>query len=370
MDDGVTPGGRSLVRFPTGVLQQLQQLTYLELAEVGLQGPDDTSPYLQPLTALTRLADLRLAHLWLADLYPFHEQRVTAGMLSGMCHLTRMALDAGCFEPAALAGIAQLRNLKLVACTAGWCPRWCPQRLRTPSNASGLAELLSQLQHLQQLSHLDLRNTIRDYESCFSLAAAYAALTASSKLQHLSISQCTLPAGVWQHLFPAGRQLLHLTSLDFSAVKEPDLDDPYPAPDYGRVVSCCPNLQSLNMVSLAYNTQQELMPLRGLSGLHTLHLVTGTGHFVEDGISADTGEALQALCQLTGVRKLHLGVYDDPTPVMLAQLQQLPQLTELHFSGGVRPAVLKQEVSHKDNAGWVLRTLCLLGEHIRMETAR
>jgi hypothetical protein len=47
-------------------------------------------------------------------------------------------------------------------------------------------------------------------------AAAYAALTASSKLQQLDISSCVLPAGVWQYVFPVGRQLPHLQKFDMA----------------------------------------------------------------------------------------------------------------------------------------------------------
>jgi hypothetical protein len=36
-------------QFPTAVLPQLQQLTYLELSGMGLQGPGESSPALQPL---------------------------------------------------------------------------------------------------------------------------------------------------------------------------------------------------------------------------------------------------------------------------------------------------------------------------------
>jgi hypothetical protein len=40
--------------FPTAVLERLQQLTYLELAGVRVQRPDQATPTLQPLQALTR----------------------------------------------------------------------------------------------------------------------------------------------------------------------------------------------------------------------------------------------------------------------------------------------------------------------------
>ena len=50
-------------------------------------------------------------------------------------------------------------------------------------------------------------------------AAAFSALTASSKLQHLAVNWWTLPAGVGQHVFPSGRQLLNLRSLDLTCCR-------------------------------------------------------------------------------------------------------------------------------------------------------
>jgi hypothetical protein len=326
-----TPFGK-WVCFPTGVLQQLQQLTYLELAYIALQGPDPAGPFLQPLTALTRLADLRLG-----DLVP-ERQRVTASILSGMCHLTRLAVISAAFEPAALADKPKLQHLELAVCT-----------VQPPVGGSGLVALLSQLQQQTQLTHLDLRHSVRMGAMGAAVgrnppAAAYAALTASSKLQHLSISECRLPADVWQHLFPADRQLQHLTSLDISAVDNLSYGAS-PAPEGSRLVSCCPSLQSLNLCYLRYRPQQ-LTQLQGLSGLHTLRLLTGTAHQLADNVPADTGETLQAVCQLTGLRKLGLTVDDAPTQRLVTQLQQLqrlPHLTVLDYSEGT-PAVLKQEV--------------------------
>ena len=82
--------------------------------------------------------------------------------------------------------------------------------------------MLSHLQDLQQLTHLTLRGVLRKgwgtTDSAEPPATAYAALTASSKLQHLDISSSKLPAGVWQHVFPPSRQLPHLHILDLGWV--------------------------------------------------------------------------------------------------------------------------------------------------------
>jgi hypothetical protein len=59
------PGGCWVLH--TGVLQRLQQLTYLELVEIEVVAPDEATPVLQPVQALTRLVDLRLGHLDTGD---------------------------------------------------------------------------------------------------------------------------------------------------------------------------------------------------------------------------------------------------------------------------------------------------------------
>jgi hypothetical protein len=265
--------------FPTGVLQQLKQLTYLELDDDRRVEPDEAGPVLQPLSALTRLADLRVT-------YSGRIRGISTSMLSGMSHLTRLAVSGGEFEADALAGKAKLQHLELLGCKL------------QPARGAGPAALLSQLQQRTQLTYLSVDFSMHHYpdEEGSSAAAAYAALTASSKLQHLDVRRCTLPAGAWQHMFPAGRQLLHLTSLDISKVQQPW--DAALAPDGSRLVSCCPSLQSLNISSLQHSPQQ-LTKLQELSGLHTLRLETGTPGISSCDASTDTGDTLRAVAQLT-----------------------------------------------------------------------
>jgi hypothetical protein len=57
-EDGIFDTNELLL--PTAELQRLQQLTYLELAHIFLQGLSEASPALQPLQALTQLHDLRI----------------------------------------------------------------------------------------------------------------------------------------------------------------------------------------------------------------------------------------------------------------------------------------------------------------------
>jgi hypothetical protein len=216
--------GEDNLYFPLGeVLPGLQQLTYLELdmwlaaecemaaaqgaEDAGEPVPDPFVVSMQHLSGLTRLADLRLPGL---------DCNFTASMLSGVQSLTRLQLaesaaasmyvPGATFDPAVLAGKTLLQHLEL-------------EFNAVLQGATGV-QLLSQLQQQQQLTCLVLHDKTCSTEPC-PPAAAYAALTASSKLQHLDISRATMPAGAWQHVFPAGRQLPHLRVLGISHVKHP-----------------------------------------------------------------------------------------------------------------------------------------------------
>ena len=304
----------------TDALTALQQLTYLELADATLQGPDEVTPALQPLQSLTRLIDLRLA--------PGRDADINSSMLSAMQHLTRFGLIDGRLEPVALTtpGGTHLQHLELA-------------HISTPGGAGGTAQLLSQLQRLQQLTHLELSSasTLTVSPEGNPPAAAFSALTASSKLQCLNIRHCTLPAAVWHYMFPAGRQLPQLRSLDIACDTQPDGTEAA-APEGTRLVSCCPALQALSMQGLQYSAEL-LTPLQRLSGLHTLTLARHDGE--------SEGEILGVAGRLTGLRELELFAR-CPAEVLLQQLTQLKQLTKLVCKGdlNMKPfSVHLQEVS-------------------------
>jgi hypothetical protein len=127
--------------------------------------------------------------------------------------------------------MTQLQHLELVRC-------------RIPGQAAGVAQLLSHLQPLQQLTYLELSSSLHKGDPS-TPAEAYSAVTASSMLQHLGLNSNILPACVWQHVFPAGWQLTHLTTLRISGYYHPQ---PPPrmytvAPGGGLIVRCCPALQ-------------------------------------------------------------------------------------------------------------------------------
>jgi hypothetical protein len=283
--------------FPADVLSRLTKLTSLQLQQVDCQDGDiiSSSDLSAPLQALTRLADLQLST----------DCAVTADMLSGGGQLTRLFLSQERFEPRALAGKSQLQHLTLKLC------KFAPD--------GGVAQLLSELQHLTQLTHLDMGG-----ESCRVRVgpspppAAYASLTASSRLQHLDFNNNTLPAAAWQYICPLDRTLPHLRYLNIRDVKE--ADGSLAVPDTSALVSCCPGLQHLR-TSMPCSTAQ-LAPLQRLTGLHTL--VVGAAE------QDDELEGVQALCQLTGLQELSVWV-GRAAESRLLQLTQLTGLTALTF---------------------------------------
>ena len=190
--------------------------------------------------------------------------------------------------------------------------------------AGGSAQLLPLLQPLQQMTFLCLALIPNGSQHRTPLAAAYATLTASSKLQHLSLSFSRLPAGTWHHLFLAGRQLPQLRYLDISRVRLPD-GTFAPAPTGSLIVSCCPVVENLMMLELPCSTE-VLAPLTALSMLNSL----GTDLSADD---SSIGEIMDALCQLTGLSFLALTGSAD---ALLLPLTQLEQLASLHYQATPR----------------------------------
>ena len=189
-------------RFPVGVCQQLQQLTHLELADVEVVFPDGASRKLPGLQGMTRLVDVRLVDV----------SRVEVGdMLSGMQHLTHLELlPCWSLEVSVFDGKIQLQHLALYD---------------MGMSAEQVAQLLSHLQHMRQLTHLSLDTALDSHDEGSPPAAAYAALTASSKLALLNICACRVPAGAWQHILPTGKQLPHLTEFDLAHLEQPSGDE-------------------------------------------------------------------------------------------------------------------------------------------------
>jgi hypothetical protein len=253
--------------FPTEVLYKLNRLTRLDLLDIKLQEPMRRKDPLKPLHALTRLADLRLGFgeesEWANPGAPRRTHSLLASMLSRTCHLTRLELALLLVEPAVLAGKTELQHLRIDHCDM-------------PDGPGDLVQLLAQLQDLpgpaEQLTYLNISGIFKDElmeereedeeedwgeeweeeekaeeDDMPPSAAAFSALTASSKLQSLTITYNALPAGVWPHTFPAGK----LPQLQFLELVEPRMASGGSEPPKGSLLaSCCPGLRHLDVGSV------------------------------------------------------------------------------------------------------------------------
>lgn len=293
--------------WPTAVLQQLQQLTCLELSSMYVKA-DDSTPAMHPMHALTRMADLRLSDVYdgrrTVYISPsWNRIGITASMLSNARHLTRLQLsDLGIVQASVLAGKTRLQHLHL-DCSALFS-----------TEGEGKAQLLSDLQHLQQLTHL----AIVDYDchgnqgSSFARAAYAVFTTASSTLQHLDLSGMRLPATGWCLEFPAGKWLPQLTYVDISVSTQTSHNTSTPALEGKLLVECCPALQSLHVIGWQYSANQsadQLAPLQSLSGLHTLGL---GGKF---DVTPEHVKAMAQLSALQHLKKLRYQGASDPYSV-------------------------------------------------------
>lgn len=188
--------------------------------------------------------------------------------------------------------------------------------------------MLPHVQGQQQLTHHSLMHSLQADVEGNPAAAAYAALTASSKLHHLNICGCTLAAGAWQHMFAAGGQLPHLRSVCIDSVMEAS-GGYVPAPPGSRLVSCCPGLQSLDMQYLQYSVEL-LAPLQLLSRLQELRLAAQAS-----GGSAEGFKAVypKVLCKFTQLRALTLLCPPCCSDQVLMHLTTLQHLASLLYGG-------------------------------------
>ena len=239
-----------------------------------------------------------------------------------MQYLTSLRLSGYVkLEPGVLGSLTQLQHLAI-----------SPKYRRGDTHNAGVRQWLHQLQHMQQLTLLRIEGIVCEDGS--ASAASLSVLTASSKLQDLGVIECLLPAGVWQHVFPAGRQLPHLQKLEIYHVSE-YLGTVVTAegPEGTRLVTCCPGLQHLSMHVQDQQYSAELLAaLQGLSALRTLLLFA---HY------SGGGDCLQAVIGLTRLRELSLDVQrskaveGQPAEELLLHSTQLQQLTKLVFLGSL-----------------------------------
>lgn len=222
-------------------------------------------------------------------------------------------------DPFVLPGLTQLLTLRLSGV-----------KLQTSAAGAAAAALLSALASLKQLQHLAVMyvaggsRLTGDGLDWPPPSPAYAAFTASSQLQALELVQQDLPEGVCQHMFAAGQQLPKLERLVIEW-SPPDMRSGCQgmlcSEDVACLVSCCPNLRSLDL-----NVQPDahLTDLPQLSALTAL-AVTGTSDV-----------AIKNLARCTGLLKLSLASDSDWGTAIeqqwLLPLTALRQLTKLACS--------------------------------------
>jgi len=255
------------VLMPLSGLCDLQELT-ISFSSVAL--------VLEELPGFTQLASLRSFSLW----------------------------RAGTLDPALLHSCTNMQRLILDSVS-----------IRPAGNPNALLELLGRLQGLQ---HLELRGLNHDWPLA---SAAYTALAGGSKLQHLALMECSLPADVWQMVFPEGRHLPQLTEFSVCRMPQPAM---LSADGVSSLAGCCSGLCCLTV---------ELQPgvqlpnnLSSLSSLTKLQMsVVSRGAFFS---SLVTLQSLENLSEL-------YAVFEEPLPPLeLVCLTCLRRLTVLEFTYG------------------------------------
>jgi hypothetical protein len=130
-----------------------------------------------------------------------------------------------------------------------------------------------------------------------------------------------MPEGVWPHVFPASRTLLHFTCLHFVAGDPECVPSPWAASDVSRLVSCCPNLRKVKDMTLLHGPQ--VSELRKLTGLTSLAV-----SFVPSNLPA-AEESLKGLAAVTQLRELDITMEQYLTTAATLPLTQLTSLTQL-----------------------------------------
>lgn len=184
-----TPTGSRPLRLPGAALQALTGLTGLCISS----GPFLAHGALQHLSCLTKLQHLALHNALSTPLSP-----ASAPGFSALTALTSCSLYGGSVDPTVLLSCTNLLQLRL---------RHLNQNNGAVADGATLLQLLSTLPSLQHLEVAD---------SCFSWPQdpeALTAFTVSSALRQLQLEDCGLPPGIWQRAFPEGRQLCQLQKL-------------------------------------------------------------------------------------------------------------------------------------------------------------
>jgi hypothetical protein len=189
---------------------------------------------------------------------------------------------------------------------------------RDLSQAEGPGSLLLHIAQLPPLLQLDV-----SVEVWPAAGPAYSALTASSSLEFLGLSQATLPAGVWPHVFPVARNLPHLTRIDFDGAQGmPDVPSAMAAADILNLVRCCPNLCGIDALALQHGLH--------VSELCKLTALTSLGLQYADSTAHSSSASMRGLASVVQIQALTLDISSPVATVSsLLPLTSLTALTSL-----------------------------------------
>lgn len=337
-------------RSQPGLLQCCTGLIKLYLHRIEVV---DGATGLAALTRLPRLQDLQL------HTDPDTELLIPETVLGVLTGLTRVS-TAGFFDTKSfrhLGGLCVLQDLKIAASSVALVPEELPGvtqlttlrtfgfygdgtldpvllhsftsmqhltlvgvSIRAGGNPNALLELLGRLKGLQ---HLELREVVYDWPPA---SAAYGALAGGSKLQRLELKDCSLPAGIWQLVFPEGGHRTQLTFLSLRGLPE---DATLSTGDIRSLAGCCPTLQSLKvdlqpdvllpnelstLSSLAVLDVSKVSPGAFLSSLVTLQRLENLGELYavfEERLPPEHLLRLTCLRQLRWLDLIYGDVGDD-----------------------------------------------------------
>jgi hypothetical protein len=174
--------------------------------------------------------------------------------------------------------------------------------------------LLPRISQLRQLVHLYMSLDVWP-----PAGPAYAALTASSSLERLGLNPT--PPGVWHHIFPPTRKLMHLTCLLLGANgKRLDAPSSLCATDVSHITSGCPSLRFIHISCLQHGMHvSELCKLTSLWALNMHYGACDT---------AALGETLKGVAAVTQLEHLVVTLRVDQD-LPLASLLPLTSLTTL-----------------------------------------
>jgi hypothetical protein len=182
------------------------------------------------------------------------------------------------------------------------------------------AGMLVELQQRQQLTHVDLVMCQWE-ENGPPPAGAFAALTASSRLQHLSVRFLKHGAGALDSMLDNRRQLPNLKQLTWG------FNEGERTPSGSSIVRCCPGLEELH-ISMLHNPwgvcTQLLSPLCALVQLTSLSLKACRLQSID----------VLHICSISGLREMFLSL-KAPLPA-LWQLSNLRSLTDLRCGQGAQ----------------------------------